>query len=49
MMFAALFLGADWIAGWMKDPHLAGLLRIVFLFLFINAHIFSIKRLFSSE
>ncbi|MFK4388109.1 O-antigen/teichoic acid export membrane protein [Peribacillus frigoritolerans] len=29
MMFAALFLGADWIAGWMKDPHLAGLLRIV--------------------
>jgi PST family polysaccharide transporter len=29
MMFAALFLGADWIAGWMKDPQLAGLLRIV--------------------
>ncbi|MGW6666303.1 MULTISPECIES: oligosaccharide flippase family protein [Peribacillus] len=29
MMFAALFLGADWIAGWMKDPRLAGLLRIV--------------------
>lgn len=29
MMFAALFLGADWIAGWMKDPHLTGLLRIV--------------------
>lgn len=29
MMFAALFLGADWIAGWMKDPNLAGLLRIV--------------------
>ncbi|MCK1986390.1 MULTISPECIES: putative polysaccharide biosynthesis protein [Peribacillus] len=29
MMFAALFLGAEWIAGWMKDPNLAGLLRIV--------------------
>ncbi|MFE3975807.1 MULTISPECIES: oligosaccharide flippase family protein [unclassified Peribacillus] len=28
MMFAALFLGADWIAGWMKDPNLASLLRI---------------------
>ncbi|WP_375090828.1 oligosaccharide flippase family protein [Peribacillus sp. RS7] len=29
MMFAALFLGADWIAGWMKDPDLASLLRII--------------------
>ncbi|MGG4266009.1 putative polysaccharide biosynthesis protein [Peribacillus simplex] len=29
MMFAALFLGADWIAGWMKDPNLASLLRII--------------------
>lgn len=29
MMFAALFLGADWIAGRMKDPDLASLLRII--------------------
>ncbi|MDM5209887.1 polysaccharide biosynthesis protein [Peribacillus sp. NJ4] len=29
IMFAALFLGADWIAGWMKDPDLASLLRII--------------------
>ncbi|MGW6299180.1 putative polysaccharide biosynthesis protein [Peribacillus butanolivorans] len=29
MMFIALFLGAEWIAGMMKDPQLSGLLKII--------------------
>ncbi|MGE7767849.1 putative polysaccharide biosynthesis protein [Peribacillus sp. NPDC096540] len=29
MMFIVLFLGAEWIAGMMKDPQLSGLLKII--------------------
>ncbi|MGE7763557.1 putative polysaccharide biosynthesis protein [Peribacillus sp. NPDC097895] len=29
VMFAVLFIGADWIAGLMEDPNLASLLRII--------------------